>query len=65
MFKVGQKCRFSRRNLHCESIFGLSTKSFLLLCKYDVVVTPLSLAKTEMKSEFARLCGILILTSHS
>lgn len=62
MYKVGQTCHFSRIILHCES-FGLFMLCIvLLLCKYDVVVTPL---KTEVKSEFARLCGIFILTSHS
>lgn len=37
----------------------------LFLCKYDVVVMPLVSVETEVKSEFARLFGILILTSHS
>lgn len=41
MYKVGQTCHFSRIVLHCES-FGLFMLCIvLLLCKYDVVVTPL------------------------
>jgi len=41
MYKVGQTCHFSRIILHCEAFGLILLFIVLLLCKYDVVVTPL------------------------
>lgn len=57
MYKVGQKVSLFQKDFASQVIWSVH-EIVLLLCKYDVVVTPLFSVETEVKSEFARLFGI-------